>query len=300
VALAHPSRLHGPLEGGKSGATVVVHPLLCAWGLAPPDMFVKRAGLLRSLLSMRGGPRPDWIRIPVTAFLLEHPSVGPILVDTGLHASVAVDPKQSFGSFLGRMYSGLEMNPDQAVAAQLRSRGIEAGEVKVAIMTHLHLDHASAISDFTEATYVLGQGEWAAFHAGRPTLNGYVRKHVEHAVEYREVVYDDRSIDSYSTFGRSFDLFGDGSVRLVYTPGHTRGHQSVIVRLRGREALLAGDAVYYVKTLDDGRRPLFLADEHNWRRSLREIQLYRRENPDALIIPCHDGELWERIEARYE
>jgi N-acyl homoserine lactone hydrolase len=300
MALAHPSRLHTPLEGGRAGATITVHPLVCAWTPAPPEMLVKEYGLLRSLARMRGGPRPDWVPLPITAFLLEHPGAGPMLVDTGLHASVGVDPKQSFGRILGRMYRGIEMKPDQTVAAQVRARGIAPTDVKVAIMTHLHLDHASAISDFTEATYVLGQGEWAAFQSGLPALQGYVRKHVAHAVEYREIVYSDRSVDSYSTFGRSFDLFGDGSVRLVHTPGHTHGHQSVIVRLKGREALLAGDAIYYVKTLDDGRRPLFLADEHNWQRSLREIQLYRRENPDALIIPCHDGELWKRIEERYE
>ncbi len=300
MALAHPSRLHRPLDGGHDGATVVLHPLVCGWGPAPPGMFVKEAGPLRTFWKARGGPKPDWLRIPIPAFLIEHPGAGPIIVDTGLHASVAVDPSESFGRLLGRMYQNIEMTPDQTVAAQLRARGIEPSAVKVAIMTHLHLDHASAISDFTEATFVLGQGEWESFQLARPALRGYVRKHVEHAVEYREVVYDDRTVDSYSTFGRAFDLFGDGSIRLVYTPGHTEGHQSAIVRLKDREVLLAGDAIYFVRTLDDGRRPLFLADEHKWRRSLREIQLYRRENPDALIIPCHDDRLWPTLGPRYE
>ena len=82
---------------------------------------------------------------------------------------------------------------------------------------------------------------------------------------------------------------------LVYTPGHTHGHQSVIVRLKNREALLTGDAIYFLKTLEDERRGFALADEHNWRRSLREVQLYRRENPDALIIPGHDAEAWAAL-----
>ena len=300
MALAQPSRLHGPLPGGQEGATVVVHPLVSATAPGPPGMFVKEHGALRTFWSARSGPHPDWPDVPITAFLLQHPGAGPIIVDTGLHASVGVDPSESFGRLLGRMYQGIEMGPDQTVAAQVRARGVEPSDVKVAIMTHLHLDHASAISDFTEATYVLGHGEWESFQQKRPALRGYVRKHVEHAVEYREVVYGDRSVDSYSTFGRAFDLFGDGSVRLVYTPGHTEGHQSVVVRLKGREALLAGDAIYHRRTLDDGKRPLFLADEHKWRRSLREIQLYRRENPDALIIPCHDWDLWPKLDARFE
>jgi N-acyl homoserine lactone hydrolase len=254
-------------------------------------------GRLKALRSTRS-PQDEWISVPVPAFLLEHPGVGPILVDTGFHASVAVDPKQNLGRVISRLYK-IEMKPEQAIAAQLRGLGIEPRDIRVVIMTHLHVDHASAVSDFTEATYVLGQGEWGAFDVRFPLLNGYVKKHVSHAVEYREVIYD-RSASSYSTFGRSYDLFGDGSVRLVYTPGHSRGHQSVIVRLKGREALLAGDAAYFLDTLEDERRGLFLDDEHNWRRSLREVQLYKRENPGALIIPSHDGALFERLEDRYE
>jgi glyoxylase-like metal-dependent hydrolase (beta-lactamase superfamily II) len=297
MALAEPSRLTKPLPGGQDGATVAFRPLVSAWIASPDEMMAMTGSTLKAFRSLRSD-RKKWMRIPVPAFLIEHPGAGKILVDTGFHASVATDPKQNLGGAIGRLYS-IEMSPDQAIAAQLRKLGVDPRDISVVIMTHLHIDHASAISDFTEATYVLGQGEWDAFTARMPTLHGYIRKHADHAVEYREVMYD-RESSSYSTFGRSYDLFGDGSVRLVYTPGHTRGHQSVILRLKGGEALLAGDAAYFLSTLDNERRGLFLEDEHTWRRSLREVQLYRRENPQALIIPSHDGDLFERLEARYE
>ena len=168
------------------------------------------------------GSRKDWIKLPIPAFLVEHPGAGPIIIDTGFHPSVAHDPKQNLGRVYGRIYS-IHMRPEQAIATQLREqKGIEPSDVRVAIMTHLHMDHASAISEFTSATYVLGLGRVARVPlASRFALNGYVRHHVQHAVEYKEVPYDSPVIDSYGTFGRSFDLFGDGSVRLVYTPGHT-------------------------------------------------------------------------------
>jgi N-acyl homoserine lactone hydrolase len=296
VALAAPSRLTRPLEGGREGATVKLSPMVCASVASPPEFMAMTGSRLHALRSIRA-PRDRWTRVPVVAFLVEHPGVGPLLVDTGLHPSVAVDPKQNLGPVFGRLYD-IEMEPEQAIPAQLRKRGIDPREVNVVIMTHLHLDHASAISEFTEATFVLGEREWAAFHSPRPTLNGYIRRHVAHAVEYREVIYS-RAVDSYSTFGRSCDLFGDGSVRLVYTPGHTHGHQSVIVRLGGREALLTGDAIYFLETLEDELRGIAMADEHNWRRSLREIQLFRRENPGALIIPGHDPEVWGNLAAQY-
>jgi N-acyl homoserine lactone hydrolase len=297
MALAEASRLTQPLSGGREDATVRVHPINTGYILGPEEVMAMTGGRVKALRSLRS-PREGWIRIPAPVFLLEHPGAGLMLVDTGLHASVAVDPKQNFGGVLGRLYH-VEMDPDQTAAAQLRSRGIEARDIKLVVMTHMHMDHASAISDFTEASYILGEDEWAAFSARRPTFKGYVHSQGKHAVDYREVVYDTRLVDSYSTFGRSFDLLGDGSVRLVYTPGHSAGHQSVIVRLRDRELLIAGDAIYFLDTLEHERRGMFLNDEHNWRRSLREIQLYRRENPDAVIIPSHDPEVWRGIPETY-
>jgi N-acyl homoserine lactone hydrolase len=293
MALAEASRLTQPLPGGREGATVRLHPINTGYIRGPRELMAMTGGSVKALRSMRS-PRDEWLDFPVPAFLLEHPGVGPILVDTGLHGSVAMDAKQNMGPLIGRFYN-FRMDPGQTAAAQLRSRGIERGDVKLVVMTHLHMDHASAIADFTEATYVLGEGEWAAFSARRALFNGYVRRQAAHAVDYREVVYDTRLASSYSTFGRSFDLFGDGSVRLVYTPGHSAGHQSLIVRLKDREALIAGDAIYFLDTLEHEQRGFFIEDEHNWRRSLREIQLYRRENPDAVIIPGHDPEFWTNI-----
>jgi glyoxylase-like metal-dependent hydrolase (beta-lactamase superfamily II) len=298
MALAEPSRLTGPLAGGQEGATIVLHPMICATMASPPEFMSMTGGKLRALRGLRA-PREQWLEIPIVAFFLEHPTVGPMLVDTGFHPSVAVDPKQNLGPVYGRLYK-IDMKAEEAIPAQLRRRGVDPHDVKVVIMTHLHLDHASAISEFTEATFILGEDEWSAFHASRPTLKGYIRRHVAHAVEYREVIYHRPSINSHSTFGRSFDLFGDGSVRLVYTPGHSQGHQSVIVRLKDREALLTGDAIYLMSTLEDEQRGIAMADEHNWRRSLREVQLYRRENPDALIIPGHDPVAWSELDPRYD
>jgi N-acyl homoserine lactone hydrolase len=297
MALAEASRLTQPLPGGREGVTVRVHPINTGYILSPAEFMARTGSSWKAWRSVRS-PKEEWLKLPVPVFLIEHPGVGRILVDTGLHASVAVDPKQNMGGLIGRFYT-FEMESDQSAAAQLRGRGVDASEIGVVVMTHLHMDHASAISDFTEATYVLGEGEWEAFNARRATFSGYIKKQAAHAVDYREVVYDTRLANSYSTFGRSFDLFGDGSVRLVYTPGHSVGHQSLIVRLADREALLVGDAVYNLEILDHERRSQFLQDEHNWRRSLREIQLYRRENPDALIIPSHDHKVWAGLEETY-
>ena len=118
-----------------------------------------------------------------------------------------------------------------------------------------------------------------------------MRRHFDHAFDYRLLDFEAEAVDSYLTFGRAIDLFGDGSVRVVSTPGHTRGHMSVLLRLgEGREVLLAADAGYTMENIREGvlPNPLTNHDDHLWQRSVREIQLYMRERPDATVVPSHD------------
>ncbi len=239
--------------------------------------------------------------VPCPAFLLRHPSAGAILVDTALHPSIATDGKENFGR-LGTRFGKPALAAGEDVPAQLRERGLDPGEVPVVVMTHLHIDHTSAISEFPQATFVVSEAEWeAASHGRRPTLNGYRRAHFDYAFDYRTVDFDRGGIDSYATFGRTFDLFGDGSVRLAFTPGHSAGHISVIARLRERDFVIGGDATYTQGQLD-GSAPLAPRpfDAHNYRRSLQELKLFRREFPNAIVTPGHDPEFYERLEARYE
>ncbi len=111
--------------------------------------------------------------------------------------------------------------------------------------------------------------------------------------------YEGRDAESFSGFARSFDIFGDGSLRTVYTPGHTLGHMSVVLRTGAGEVLVAGDAIYLQRTLADTHLPYRTEDEHLFRRSLREIQQYVRETPDARVIPGHDWEDWERLPSSF-
>ena len=131
-------------------------------------------------------------------------------------------------------------------------------------------------------------------------MHGYRRQQFDHAFDYRTLDFERRGVDSYVSFGRAFDLFGDGSVRLVYTPGHTLGHLSVILRLRERDVLVAGDAIYTRRTLDGGARPFRTEDEHLFGRSLREIQIFVESQAEVLVIPGHDMGLWKTLEPVYE
>jgi len=296
---AEPQPAELPLPGGRDGAKVRLHPLLTATIQAPPAWFLREKGRLawRKALGF-GVPKDEWLTAPIVAFLLEHPSAGPVLVDTGFHGSVAVTPRSNLGTFGTIMYREIEMSPEQAVAAQLREKSIEPSSVKTVIMTHLHPDHASAIADFPEATFLISTAEWeAATHGGQ--RDGYVKRQFDHGFHYRLVDFDSNDANSFSGFARSFDVFGDGSVRIAFTPGHTAGHMSVVAQTPHGEVLIAGDAIFMRRTLDTEHLPHMLFDEHLFRRSLREITQYVKETPGAVVVPGHDWEAWQKLEPVY-
>jgi N-acyl homoserine lactone hydrolase len=297
---AEPEPASLPLPGGREDTTVRLHPLLVATGRAPDAWLHRQDGRLAGLRAV-GGIGGETREVPYVAFLVEHPSAGRFLIDTGFHPSVAVDPKQNLGRLGARVFAP-RMESSDAVPAQLRSRGIAPTEINTVLMTHLHGDHASAISEFPGATFLISQQEWdEASTVPRPALHGYVRRHFDHAFDFRLIDFEaDEGIDSFATFGRAVDVFGDGSVRLAFTPGHTLGHMSVVLRLKQREVLVAGDAIYTLRTLETGHLPYRMEDEHLFARSLREIQIYAKETPDALVIPGHDMEAWRELSPMYE
>jgi N-acyl homoserine lactone hydrolase len=297
-----PKPLHEPLAGGTPGATVSVEPIVAGHVTWPRTMMERPGGrfetlkLLRALFSGSGA-----VSVPCPVFLIRHPSAGAILVDTGLHPSIATDGKENFGGF-GTRFGRPEVAVGEDAPAQLRDRGLDPGEIPVVVMTHMHLDHSSAISEFPNSTFIVSETEWEAAATGpQPLLNGYRRVHFDYAFEYRTIDFGRGEISSYATFGRTFDLFGDGSIRLAYTPGHSAGHTSVIAHLGERDFVIGGDATYTAAQLE-GTAPLAPRpfDAHNYRRSLQELRLFRREFPAAIVTPGHDPEFFAKLSARYE
>ena len=114
-----------PLPGGSAGATVKVHPILTGEMHAPPAFTARIGGPLgrqRMLLSALGR-RTNWNWLPIPAFLLEHPTAGAILVDTGLHPSCSADIAGNMCR-IGKLLYEIKMDHDQELRFQLPARDV--------------------------------------------------------------------------------------------------------------------------------------------------------------------------------
>jgi glyoxylase-like metal-dependent hydrolase (beta-lactamase superfamily II) len=299
VAIAtKPTPLTLPLPGGSVGATVRVSPLRCGEVLLPPRAFDRPSGPLSQLRAMGPTvPRSRWSWAPVPVFLIEHPTAGRLLVDTGFHASAQDDPRTSLGRRQAFVLPARQA-PGESAPEQLRARGIDPAQIELVVMTHLHNDHASGAIQFPEATFVVDGAEWVAASAGG-FAEGYRREHYDQPLRWHTVDYAAAGAGPHGAFERTLDLFGDGSVRLLATPGHTLGHQSLLLALEGRELLLTGDAAYTRRTIDEHLVPIFCADAARYRHSLAQVHAHAAEHPDTIVVPGHDAELWPRLQATY-
>lgn len=220
---------------------------------------------LLELYTHRGSPL-KWLRCPCLSFALRHPEAGVVLVDTGL------------GSGFDR---------------RLLDRGIEPAAVETVLMTHLHLDHTSGMRRLPAARFWIARREWKAAHGRLAAASGVIAHHLP--PQERVELVDADGGEPCGPFASTIDVFGDGSVRLVSTPGHTPGHMSVLVRTAKGEALLAGDAAYTLHNVREQAIPLINADAGRYRDSLAQLKAFADANPGAPLVPSHDADAYEAL-----
>lgn len=236
--------------------------------------------------------RAHWY--PVPAFLVEHPDAGPFLIDVGYDPSVSSNPTRTLGFVFGKVMMKHRVTgpslPDQVTA-----RGVDPAQVSSVVVTHLHNDHISGSGQWPQATFVVDAAERSAADGPGP----YVKSHLATIERWREIDYSGPEAEAFESFRRTVDLFGDGLVRLVSSPGHSPGHQSVLLRLRDRYALVCGDAAMSTLELREPVIDGIVMNQASYVRSGEEAREFMRAHPDTLAIPSHDRELWTRLEPTY-
>jgi len=223
--------------------------------------------------------------VPVPFFLIEH-GRHKILYDTGNAAAVAVDKIAHWGAGVCAAYDPV-MAPGDFVVEQLARMGVSADEITHVVLSHLHLDHAGGVGAFPNATYVVQRAEMHyAYVPDFYQKGAYIRADFDKP-DLRWLLLDgDRD-------GR-YDLLGDGSVTIIPTPGHTPGHQSLLVRLpESGPWLLTGDSAYTEEIINDDVLPGLVWSPSEAIRSVRVMRTLRDQG--VRIITGHDPEAFRAL-----
>ena len=234
-----------------------------------------------------GADEATVFRAPVHVYLIVHPSQGLILVDTGLGRAQTRKGYYSArkGGLTGLIWK-VEDNylpPEQELAVQLERLGYTPADVNHVIMTHLHEDHTGELNRFTGATIHLSHAEWN----DRERM-GYAPSY-EAIKQWHHFTFDS---GRFHAFAGSKDLFGDGSIILTPTYGHSFGHTSLFVQMGDYQLCLAADALYSLRHLNPDSLAAFnyfgrqgFATQSD---SVRRLAAMQQALPDLLYIPTHD------------
>lgn len=260
---------------------------------------------------MVAGGKSEEIKIPIPFYVIRHPK-GIILFDAGLSREFPDQEKSWWAHRLEpvhRLFQRLlpsEFKPAESAADQLIKMGISPEEVKFIILSHLHYDHSSGVQDFPNARIVVSKKEWerSQVNRWRARLRGIMLEPLKNLKERVQTV-DFLPESQWGPFDGSDDLFHDGSLILLFTPGHTPGHQSLLVTFRsGRKILLTSDAVWvqenYLWPTPKGWFVRNFEEDRNkaWETTLK-IRKFHEEHPEILIIPGHDPHLWIKLAPEY-
>lgn len=260
-----------------------------------PYGYVYRSGGSPARRLLTGiSPFGETLEAQCLAFVVRHPSAGTILIDTGMHRDARENPRRDFGIPLSLMFRGLHP-AQEPFDEQLRALDIEPDSVERVLMTHLHLDHTSGMRLLPNAKFTASGAEWTATRRKFPAGKGYVPHHLP-AVSQMQLLDFDRDGEPYAAFKQTIDLLGDGTIRLISTPGHSAGHLSVLLRLAdGGQVLLVGDAAYTLRNIHEEILPLLTDDDATARRSIAEIKTFALANPQTVLVPSHDPDAWRAL-----
>jgi glyoxylase-like metal-dependent hydrolase (beta-lactamase superfamily II) len=178
----------------------------------------------------------------------------------------------------GQAMTAPKVAPKVSIVDQLKQLNVTPDQIKYVGISHYHADHTGQVASFPKTTLLIGKAEWEAISAPKPGP-GVNFKPFEHWIKGEGKV---------EPLPNDKDVFGDGSVIVLATPGHTPGHRSLLVKLANKTFILSGDAVHFRENYDSNGVPWFNYDRAQTVASIERIKGLVK-NLKATLIIQHDA-----------
>ena len=245
---------------------------------------------IRGLIPSLPVEKSRQITIPVSMWVIDHPK-GLVVFDTGNNVAIGENCKTYWAPGNCDFLKPSQKRED-VIDMQLQKLGYSVDKVKVVVSSHSHLDHIGNIEMFPKAIHVMQKKElyqaWLPEKfQGRTSPGSFVMADIDNAREF-----------NYLELNGDYDLFGDGSVLILSTPGHTLGHQSMKVKLAsGQTIIIAQDAVWMQENLDGYPAGLNYSVK-DYTDSVNRLKMMR-DLEGAELFMAHDGEQFKAKGSRW-
>jgi N-acyl homoserine lactone hydrolase len=168
--------------------------------------------------------------------------------------------------------------PKVSIVDQLAQINVKPEQINFVGISHYHADHTGQVGSFPKATLLIGKGDWDAITSPKPA-EGVNFKPFENWISGGGNVQP-VPVDK--------DVFGDGSVIMLYTPGHTPGHHSLLVKTQSGNFIITGDAVHFRENYETNGVPSFNYDHAQTVASIERLKKIAA-NLNATVVIQHDA-----------
>jgi len=226
--------------------------------------------------------------MPIWVWVIEHPD-GLMIVDTGEISAIGNQNKylaaeSRFMRYFFKHGAKFQVNESDELDRQLASIHLKAEDVKLVVLTHLHLDHTDGLKFFPGAEIMVGDHEYKHPNGNMPTT-------YQSWFKPNPVLYKKNKAD---IFGEAFPISSTDDLLYIPTPGHTAGHSSVILKTDDFDIIFAGDISYNQEQVLEGELAGINADYSKSKQTYKNLMDYASLHK-TVYLPTHDGNAGNRL-----
>ncbi len=272
------------------GKEVKIHGI-CTGSVAVKKNFKtkKGAGGLSKLNILLGSQYTEYL--PIWVWVIEHPE-GLITIDTGecadaMNVDKFLENESGYMRFQLKHACKVEMQQKDELNFQFQKVGLKIENVKLVVLTHLHLDHTDGLKFFPKQEIIIGDYEFT--HQNNSMPSTFPKWFKPNQVKYQP--------NKVEFFNQAFPITQAEDLLYIPTPGHTLGHSSVLFKTDDFDLIFAGDASYHQDQVLKGELAGANVDYKQTTQTYKNFIDYATKRK-TIYLPTHDENAGERLANR--